>query len=232
MDIKLTSKDKTSFRRTAFTLAETLITIMIIGILMALMLRTINRVNPDKDKILFLKSYHAAETGITNIINDSTKYNPTYITETERNSMTADELNHDFRDKPYPTATVRYTTTSGTQGEKSNLTRQNAICYFLADQFNTIGGVSCDGNGGIQVNGATVAGANFRTSNGVCYDNWYGVGTNGQLDGVIDPNCEGASNGYVVRVFRDGKMTVPETVAGFANQSKAYDWLQKQAELK
>lgn len=232
MDIKLTSEEKSNNFKTAFTLAETLITIMIIGILMALMLRTINRVNPDKDKILFLKSYHAAETAVTNIINDSTKYNPTYITESERNQMTADELNHDFRDKPYPEATVNYVTANGTQASKKNLTRQNAICYFMADQFNTIGGVNCDNNTGIKVGSDTVSGANFRTSNGVCYDNWYGVGTDGSLDGVIDPNCEGASKGYVVRVFRDGKMTVPETVAGHDNQSKAYEWLQKQAEIK
>ena len=45
--------------KNAFTLAETLLTIMIIGILVALMLRAINRVNPDKDKVLFLKAYHA-----------------------------------------------------------------------------------------------------------------------------------------------------------------------------
>ena len=89
----------------------------------------------------------------------------------------------------------------------------------------------CNNNSGIQVDGKTVSGANFRTSNGVCFDNWHGVSNTGQLDGVIDPNCEGASNGYVIRVFRDGKITVPETVSGYANQSKAYAWLQKQAEI-
>ena len=43
------NKDK-SF---AFTLAEALLTITIIGVTMALMMRGINRVNPDKDKIMF-----------------------------------------------------------------------------------------------------------------------------------------------------------------------------------
>ena len=42
-----------SIRKIAFTLAETLMTLVIIGVVMALMLRSISRVNPDKDKILF-----------------------------------------------------------------------------------------------------------------------------------------------------------------------------------
>ena len=71
-------KNKINFKD-GFTLAETLITIMIIGIMVALMLRTINRVNPDKDKLLFLKTYHAIETVVANVINDPTKYNPTYL---------------------------------------------------------------------------------------------------------------------------------------------------------
>ena len=224
--------NKTNNKLKAFTLAETLITILIIGILMAIMLRTISRVNPDKDKILFLKSYHAVESAISSIINDGTKYNQTYLSEADRTALPASERHHDFRDDPLDDASVMYVNNSGSASTKTNLGRSESICYFLADQFNTIGGVSCDSNSGIQVDGKTVTGANFRTSNGVCFDNWHGVSNTGQLDGVIDPNCEGASNGYVIRVFRDGKITVPETVNGYDNQSKAYAWLQKQAEIK
>ena len=61
-------------KKAAFTMAETLLTLAIIGVVMALMLRAINRVNPNKNKVLFLKSYHAIETVIADIINDSTKY--------------------------------------------------------------------------------------------------------------------------------------------------------------
>ena len=39
----------------AFTLAEALLTITIIGITMTLMMRGINRISPDKEKILFIK---------------------------------------------------------------------------------------------------------------------------------------------------------------------------------
>ena len=217
--------------KNAFTLAETLLTIMIIGILVALMLRAINRVNPDKDKVLFLKAYHATEAAIGNIINDTTKYDPTYLTEAEREAAEQQEgttLNLDFRDDPYPDATAYITDASGNQVEKKNIKRSEAVCYFLADQLNTIGAVECDSNG----SAAGIDGANFRLSNNVCFYNWSGVKEDGSIDGVIDPTCTSAANGYVIRVFKDGKVTVPETASGHNNQSKAYEWLQNQTDVK
>ncbi len=75
----------------AFTLAETLLTLTIAGVLMALMLRAINRVNPDKEKFCFLKTYHALEAVMADTINDPTKYSPNYYTDNEMNQMTAEE---------------------------------------------------------------------------------------------------------------------------------------------
>ncbi len=222
-------KNKINFKD-GFTLAETLITIMIIGIMVALMLRTINRVNPDKDKLLFLKTYHAIETVVANVINDPTKYNPTYLTDEERNSGEYD-LHHDFRDAPYTEATVNIIS-NGSSQEKSGLKQSNALCYFMADELNTVGSVNCENGGGISVGGSNVSGANFRLSNGVCLANW-NKNSSGTYTGIIDPNCEGMSNGYAVKVFHDGKMTVPETDSTVGeNQKKAYEWMQKQTDLK
>ena len=220
--------DKMNFKK-AFTLAETLLTIMIIGILVALMLRAINRVNPDKDKVLFIKAYHATEAAIGNIINDQTKYDPTYLTDDEIDAAEAEgtELNLDFRFKPYPDATADITNANGEQQEIKNISQSQAVCYFLADQLNTVGAVKCTSNGTEGIDGA-----NFRLSNGVCFYNWSGVKSNGSVDGVIDPTCTSASEGYVVRVFYDGKVTVPETATGHSNQSKAYEWLQNQTDVK
>ena len=39
--------------RTGFTLAEALIAMAIIGVVMALLLRALNRVQPDKEKMMF-----------------------------------------------------------------------------------------------------------------------------------------------------------------------------------
>lgn len=211
----------------AFTMAETLLTIMIIGVLMALMLRTINRVNPDKDKLLFLKSYHAAENAIANVINDASKYDPTYYTEAQRATLADGHL--DFRYAPYTTAVVTYTNASGAMQTKSGLSQAEAVCLFMADQMNTIGAVNCASNGGINVGEAgTIAGVNFRTSNGVCFNNWSGY-TGNSHTGKIDTDCDGT--GIDVTVFYDGKMTVPPGAAG-SEQNKAYNWLQKQAEIK
>ena len=63
-----------NFLKTGFTLAEVLLTMAIIGVVMALLIRTVVRVDPDKDKFLFLKSYHAVEEIMRSSINDYTKY--------------------------------------------------------------------------------------------------------------------------------------------------------------
>lgn len=207
--------------RRAFTMAETLLTIMIIGVLVALMLRAINRINPDKDKVLFIKSYHALESVIASAINDPSKYDAAFYSDADIAAMSAAEragLHLDFSYAPIPEAKVVYTNSSGTSSTKSSLSRKEAICYFIADQINTIGGVNC-GEGNIK---------NFRTSNGVCFYNWGNVDTNGEVSGVIDTDCDG--NGVTVNVFKDGKMTVPEGTEG-SLQRTAYNWLQNQAQL-
>lgn len=199
----------------AFTLSETLITLLIIGTLVVLMLRSINRVSPDANKILFIKSYHALEAAVTNIINDSSKYDSTFMTESERSTAISEgvELHQDFRDKPYKTAEVTYIN-NGTQNTKSELSQSEALCYFIADQFNTLGSVACPNK-----NKA------FQTSNGVCYG-VSATNNNGSTDIYISPNCDDTS--YLVQVFKDGKMTVP---SGTGNQETAYNWMQSQTEL-
>ncbi len=205
----------------AFTMAETLLTIMIIGILVALMLRAINRINPDKDKILFLKSYHALETVVVNTINDPSKYDDAFYSDYDIANMPADEkanLHLDFSYAPMPEAKVVYSDASGNSTTKTGLSSKEAVCYFMADQMNTVGGVDC-GDGDRQ---------NFRTSNGVCYSNWGNVDANGEVTGIIDTDCDGT--GVSVKIFKDGKMTVPDGNDGTL-QHTAFLWLQNQAEL-
>ena len=42
--------------RTGFTLAEALIAMVIIGVVMALLLRALNRAQPDKEKMMYTKT--------------------------------------------------------------------------------------------------------------------------------------------------------------------------------
>ena len=232
----------------AFTLAETLITITIIGVVMALMLRDINRVNPDKDKILFIKTYHAVEAVIADVINDPKKYDQSFYTDEELADMDASSTHIDFRYAPYNTAKVTYIDGSGTEQSKgvdaatgtgTALTKDNAICYFLADQLNTVGPVNCENNNGISINGTNHAGTNMRLSNGACLNHFVGVDANGFNNPTIDPNCVGSDLAYAIHIYKDGKMTVPSYEAcevhnkGFCpkGQDKAFEWMQNQAQL-
>ena len=232
----------------AFTLAETLLTLTIAGVLMALMLRAINRVNPDKEKILFLKTYHALETVMANTINDSTKYSPNYYSDSEIDKMTTEEKNSlhlDFRYTPLPSAKVTFIKdgkqktacpkvtkgdgTVDTQGCDVELTKDNAMCYFIADQLNSVGDVNCEEEGSV---------INMKTSQGACLRNFVGVydgasdsQPNGSNDPVIDPLCN--NQGYVIWIFHDGKMTVPEEHYGIGErQKKAYEWMNDQTTVK
>ena len=61
-------------KKKAFTLAEALIALMIIGVIVALLLRTLNRVTPNKEKVMYLKAYHTLEQVVSDVINDPSKY--------------------------------------------------------------------------------------------------------------------------------------------------------------
>lgn len=241
----------------AFTLAETLITITIIGVVMALMLRAINRVNPDKDKILFVKTYHALEAVIADVINDPKKYDQSFYTDEELADMDASSIHIDFRYAPYNTAKVTYIDSSGKEqtkgvdaatGTGTALTKDNAICYFIADQLNTIGPINCENNNGITINGKMEKYINMRLSNGACLSSLHGVTNDGFLNFGIVPTCsvgdisednKRSETLYTVHLYKDGKMTVPDYTACEAmnpgwcpkNQDKAFGWMQNQAEL-
>lgn len=57
-----------------FTLAETLITLGIIGIITALILPAINNLRPDKNKVAYLKAYDTIASTIKNLASDSSIY--------------------------------------------------------------------------------------------------------------------------------------------------------------
>lgn len=201
--------------RRAFTLAETLVTLAVIGVVMALMLRAINRVTPDKEKILFLKSYHAIESVISEAINDPTYYDQSYYTDAQRSNFDSNQIHMDFRDNPLDNAAV---VINGE--EKTNITKSDAICYFLATGMNTIGTINCSDNTSI----------NFKTTNGVCYSDWYGALTSDKYkDGKIQPTCD-SNRSIKVRVYRDGKITVPPDESSDL-QKQAIEWIEKQTEL-
>ena len=237
----------------AFTLAETLLTLTVAGVIMVLLLKSVNKINPDKEKILFLKTFHALETVVANTINDPTKYNQSYYTDNEINKMTEDEksqLHMNFDYLPLASAKITFVSngvqqtacpkvtkgdgTVDTQGCNKEMNIKNALCYFIADQMNTVGEVNCDNNSGIQVEGEKQSGLNMRFTNGACIG-WVHGGANseGLQSFSIVPSCNGSDKNlrYAVYVSPDGKLTVPETNEN-ANQAKAWAWMNEQTTVK
>lgn len=220
---------KTDKKSLAFTLAEALLTLTIIGVLMALMMRSINRVSPDKEKILFLKTYHAIEHAIVNTINDPSRYDPNYYSDSDISEMKPDEisdLHRDFRDAPLKDAKVyingkEITSCKADKPSTPCINKDNAMCYFIADAINTVGDVNCKDEKVL----------NFKTSNGVCVRNLVGVNADGSNDPVIDPLCNDQT--YVFWIYNDGKMTVPSSHQHIGErQLKAYNWMLDQTQVK
>lgn len=220
---------KIQAKKIAFTLAEALMALTVVGVLMVLMVRSINRVSPDKEKILFIKTYHAIEHAVVNTINDPSRYDPNYYSDSDIENMSEAEKNNlhvDFRYTPLKDAKVHIngqeiTSCNADSPSTTCINQDNAMCFFIADSVNTVGEVNC----------TQPSTLNFRTSNGVCLRNLVGVNDDGSKDPVIDPLCN--EEGYAVWIYHDGKMTVPQTHTGIGDrQATAYNWMLDQTQVK
>ena len=220
--MKITANNK----HNAFTLAEVILVMLILGIVLSILVRTIIRVDPDKDKYLFLKSYNAVEAVVSESINDPLKYDQNIYTKAQLDSWPG-EKHFDLSNTPLDTTQVKYiddgvqktACVKMTDGCNKAITQANALCYYLAEHINTIGAVNCDTN----------ADLNFRTSTGVCFRKWQTNTTSGDFEAVIDPSCSGLNSGYAVKIRKRGSVTVPRTTqyTGIPQdkQEKAYNWM-------
>lgn len=227
-------KRKINNKFNAFTMAEVILVMLIVGVVLAILVRTIARVDPDKDKYMFLKSYHAVEAVVADSMNDGSKYDQNIYTKAELNAWDG-EKHFDLSHVPLETARVKYID-DGVQktacakmsaGCDKQITQANAVCYYLVEHINTIGPVTCEAN----------ADLNFKTSIGVCFKGWIDTGADGNFDAIIDPACSSdKESGYAVHVRRRGSVTVPETttyskIQSSGNQTKAYNWIKNPTTL-
>ncbi len=221
--------------KNAFSLAEVLLTIAVIAVIMSLLVRTILRADPDKDKVLFLKSYHAVEEIVRMSINDARKYDQNIYAD---NNPGSEEPHLDFSDEPLPTAQIEYMENGKLikacadnadmpEGCSKTLNQKNAICYYIAEHINTIGTINCDSN----------ESQNIKSSIGVCFWGLVDESGKGTYEIVVDPSCAGISKGYAIKIFKDGKVTVPKTSSLYenlnnGNQDDAYQWLKNPTTIK
>ena len=134
--IRYNSKQK------AFTLAETMITLVMIGVLAAMVIPTIIGSAPKQNKVMFKKAYASLEEAVYNMINDETNYPSSSLSGTTLRGFNNTSA-----------------TTNGTV---------NKFCYFLADQMNTIGTPYCPARGGNALAGCSAGQwGYFTTTDGI-----------------------------------------------------------------
>lgn len=108
----------------AFTLAETLTTLVVIGIIASLTVPTVMKTLPNQNKIKFKKAYSTIENIISNMSNDATNY-PSTLTGT---------------DSTLQTVPLGFNNTNVT----TNTSGCNKFTYFFLEQINTIGTTNCN----------------------------------------------------------------------------------------
>lgn len=109
-----------------FTLSETLIAMAIIGVLGMVLIPTIQKSMPNKNKVMFRKSYNTMLSVISNMINDDVNY-PGTVNGNDCTTPTAVSVPAGFSNE----ATTNNIESSNTY---------NKFCYFFFDQMNVVSG--------------------------------------------------------------------------------------------
>lgn len=107
-----------------FSLPEVLIAIGIIGVLAIILIPQLTKDNPSRSKVIYRKAYNTVAQIVANMINDDVNYPATQF---------------DSSTPPVPRG-FNYTTAT-TNKDATNT--YNKFCYFLANQLNTVGNISC-----------------------------------------------------------------------------------------
>lgn len=168
----------------AFTLAEALIALAIIGVVVTMLLRTLNRVTPDKEKVMYVKAYHTLEQVVADTINDPNKYDQEFDAIGNAN-LSQDPLSPDGATAP-------------SNAICASITKSNALCCYAADKLNLIGGASCEGTGSKES-------PNFTSSNGI---KWWGLGGGNVYPKTVEVDVNGKEDDgdFKMTVSADGKV--------------------------
>lgn len=105
----------------AFTLSELLVTLCMMGVLGAVIIPLITKINPSPSKMMFKKEYSVLEKAVSKMINDDLIYPGNEI-----DSGTGLPRGFNYGDD--------------NSGKSSGL---NKFCYYLADNLNTLGPSTC-----------------------------------------------------------------------------------------
>ena len=199
-------------QKNAFTLAEVMVTLALIGILASIMLPVISKARPNKQKAMFKKAYYVAERMVYELVNDEDLY-----------PATGDKVGFDN------TGEVEYMNSS--YGSKDDEGKQKSkFCELFARKVNTTSdSVSCTADSASFSNSPS-----FTTTDGIAWHMPYtdfsanNAGSSTQIirvdvNGTTKPNCEYKDNTqasaegvsaclnpdrFVIKIEPDGKMYV------------------------
>lgn len=117
----------------AFTLAEILVTLGIIGIVVAVALPLVNKAKPDNTKIMFLKTYQEMVKAIQENAYNTAIYQPTYEYEKNGGAQYITQIKHPLLSVYGPEITLP-------NGDVlTNAVQKNKICNVMAAAFGVSG---------------------------------------------------------------------------------------------
>lgn len=204
-------------KRKAFTLAEVMITLAVLGVLASIILPAVSKIRPNKSKAMFKKAYYVAERMVYELVNDQDLYpsNGTHVG--FDNTATVSYLGID-----YPTNNT---------GSSANAGEGAKFCQLFARKLNTASDdIYCDADHAVPTGEGTFKTASFVTSDGI---HWYMPYSDfkSEQDIYVDvngsklPNCRcSAANDpstcydcplpdiFQIKVKPDGKMWVNSAV--------------------
>ena len=197
-------------KNVAFTLAEMMITLLIIGIVATMMITNLMDASPDENALMYKKAFYSISEIISSLTNDSTKF-------PDGENMFKAEI----------------TTETGITDP------QEYFCTEVANGLNTLGDISCDeerdGNTNISgdnydfklANGTLVAGLNqeFTDEDGksitpdtitICVDVNGDKGPNAGCSDDDEARAATDRDQFRIRISYDGKVSTGNDDEGFA----------------
>lgn len=132
-----------------FTLAEVLISLLVVGVLAAILSPILRGVTPNQNRVFFKKAYSVIVTGISDLINDEQSY-PSNILGNAINPPT-NNVSVGFNNIS-TAGTLVPLVTFGTAPNTYQYT-PNKFCYLFSQEINTVGAENCPtlyGNGTFQ----------------------------------------------------------------------------------
>ena len=143
-------------KKHGFTLAETIITLGIIGIIAALILPFVNRSKPSETKVMYLKAYHTLEKTVRNISHKSSLYPAAYtFNDEDGNLRILDTRKIPLFNDSQPLAQGYETFTGATK-----------LCNLVADAMN---GENINCSVGTAITEPDWANTSFTTPNGMSW---------------------------------------------------------------